>query len=84
MLFRSSAISLPCWSLSANCFASRIIRSILKGEERGPKRDAVLLNAAAALFVANRVRSMTEGWDLAAEIIDSGAAWRKFEQLRSP
>lgn len=62
---------------------SRIIRSILKGEERGPKRDAVLLNAAAALFVANRVRSMTEGWDLAAEIIDSGAAWRKFEQLRS-
>lgn len=60
---------------------AQIIRTILKAEERGPKRDAVLINAAAALFVAGRVRTMTDGWQLAAEVIDSGAAWRKFEEL---
>ena len=45
-----------------------IIRRILRGEERGPKRDAVLLNAAAALFVAGKTKSLVEGWELAAEI----------------
>ena len=65
-------------------FNARIICAILKGDERGPKRDAVLLNAAAALHVAGRSRSMAEGWELAGEVIDSGAAWRKFEELRSP
>ncbi len=42
-----------------------IIRRILSGEERGPKRDAVLLNAAAALFVAGRARNLAEGWEVA-------------------
>ncbi len=60
-----------------------LIRSILNGEERGPKREAVLLNASAALFVAGRASTMAEGWDLAAQVIDSGTAWRKFEELRS-
>jgi anthranilate phosphoribosyltransferase len=59
-----------------------IIRRILHGEERGPKRDAVLLNAAAALFVAGRTRTMAEGWDLAAETIDSGQARAKLAELR--
>jgi anthranilate phosphoribosyltransferase len=58
-----------------------IIRRILRGEERGPKRDAVLLNGAAALFVAGRTRTLTEGWDLAAEVIDSGGARQKLEAL---
>jgi anthranilate phosphoribosyltransferase len=58
-----------------------IIRCVLKGKERGPKRDAVLLNAAAAFFVAGRTRSLTEGWDTAASVIDSGAAFRKLEEL---
>ena len=58
-----------------------IIRRILRGEERGPKRDAVLLNAAAALFVAGRTRSMVEGWDLAGETIDSGKAGAKLAEL---
>ncbi len=62
---------------------ARIIRTILKGEERGPKRDAVLLNAAAALFVASAARTMTEGWELAAKLIDNGTAGRKFEELRT-
>ena len=58
-----------------------ILRRILQGEERGPKRDAVLLNAAAALFVANRVKSFAEGWELAAELIDGGRAAKKLAAL---
>jgi len=58
-----------------------IIRRILAGEDRGPKRDAVLLNAGAALFVAGRVRSLNEGWELAAEVIDSGRAQAKLAGL---
>lgn len=60
-----------------------IIRRVLSGEERGPKRDAVLLNAAAALFVAGRARSLTEGWELAAGLLDNGEARRKLEALAS-
>ena len=59
-----------------------IIRRILRGEERGPKRDAVLLNAAAALFVAGRARTMAEGWELAGETIDSGKAGAKLAELQ--
>lgn len=58
-----------------------IIRRLLSGEERGPKRDAVLLNAAAALFVAQRATSLVEGWNVAAETIDSGKAKEKLRQL---
>jgi anthranilate phosphoribosyltransferase len=58
-----------------------IIRRILRGEERGPKRDAVLLNAAAALFVADKAKSLIEGWALAAETIDSGQAAGKLAEL---
>ena len=61
-----------------------IIRAVLSGEERGPKRDAVLLNAAAALFVAGRARSLAEGWDVAARVLDSGDARRKLEALARP
>jgi anthranilate phosphoribosyltransferase len=60
---------------------AEIIRRILRGDERGPKRDAVLLNAAAALFVSNRTRSLTEGWDLAAELIDGRIAFEKLSEL---
>ena len=60
---------------------AEILKRILRGEERGPKRDAVLLNSAAALFVANRVRSFAEGWELAGELIDGGRAFRKLETL---
>jgi anthranilate phosphoribosyltransferase len=60
---------------------AEILRRILRGDERGPKRDAVLLNAAAALFVANRVKNFAEGWDLATELLESGRAFRKLESL---
>jgi anthranilate phosphoribosyltransferase len=58
-----------------------IIHRILAGEDRGPKRDAVLLNAGAALFVAGRVRSIADGWELAVEVIDSGRAQAKLAGL---
>ena len=60
---------------------AEIIRRLLSGVERGPKRDAVLLNAAAALFVAGKTKSMTEGWELAGDVIDSGRARRKLQAL---
>lgn len=60
---------------------AEIIRNILHGKERGPKRDAVLLNASAALFVAGKAKSLAEGWDLAAETIDSGKAEVKLAEL---
>jgi len=60
---------------------AEIVRRILHGDERGPKRDAVLLNAAAGLFVANRVKSFGEGWTLAEEIIDAGQAAQKLREL---
>lgn len=60
---------------------AEIIRQIISGQERGPKRDAVLLNAGAALFVAGRVRSIGEGWELAAELIDGSMAVAKLRAL---
>jgi anthranilate phosphoribosyltransferase len=60
---------------------ARIIREVLAGTERGPKRDAVLLNAAAALFVAERASTLSEGWQVAEHVIDSGAAREKLNQL---
>jgi anthranilate phosphoribosyltransferase len=60
---------------------AKIVREILSGKERGPKRDAVLLNAAAALFVAGKTKSLSEGWDLAGETIDGGNADAKLAEL---
>ena len=60
---------------------AEIVRRILRGDERGPKRDAVLLNAAAGLFVAGRARSLGEGWEMAAGLIDGGQSWQKLREL---
>jgi anthranilate phosphoribosyltransferase len=60
---------------------ARIVREILGGIECGPKREAVLLNAGAALFVAGQTRSLMEGLDSAALLIDSGRALDKLESL---
>jgi len=57
-----------------------IIRRILNGE-KGPRRDIVLLNAAAALMSVDMAGSMTEGVRKAAESIDSGAAMDKLNAL---
>jgi anthranilate phosphoribosyltransferase len=58
----------------------RIIRDVLGGREGAPL-DAVLLNAGAALYAADRVRSIGEGVACAREIVRSGAAARKLEAI---
>jgi len=62
---------------------AEIVRRILHGDEQGPKRDAVLINASAALFIAGKTRSLAEGRDLAVETIDSGRARVKLKELAS-
>ncbi len=57
-----------------------ILRSILDGEE-GPRRDAVLMNAAAALLVSGVALDLGDGMARAAASIDSGAACRALERL---
>ena len=58
---------------------AEIARGILAGET-GPRRDIVLLNAAAALCVAGRVSTLEDGLEPAREAIDSGAAQRLLER----
>jgi anthranilate phosphoribosyltransferase len=60
---------------------AEIVRRLLHGEERGPKRDAVLLNAAAAMLIARKARSWVGGWNMAAELIDSGKTMTKLKEL---
>jgi anthranilate phosphoribosyltransferase len=60
---------------------AEIIRRILRNEERGPKRDAVLLNAGAALFIAGKTKSVADGWDLATQLLESGRADQKLQEL---
>jgi anthranilate phosphoribosyltransferase len=57
-----------------------IVRCVLEGE-KSPRRDVVLMNAAAALVAANKADHLTSGITLAATSIDSGAAIRKLETL---
>ncbi|MEN8895005.1 MAG: anthranilate phosphoribosyltransferase [Yoonia sp.] len=56
------------------------LRALLAGET-GAYRDAVLLNAAAALVIADKVSSLPEGVELARESIDSGAAKARLDKL---
>ena len=57
-----------------------IIRSVLDGE-KSPRRDVVLLNAAAALVAAGRADHLKDALPLAARAIDSGAAEKRLEAL---
>lgn len=59
---------------------AQITLSILRGE-KGPKRNAVLLNSAAGLYVAGKVGSLKEGVELAEEVIDSGRALEQLEKF---
>jgi anthranilate phosphoribosyltransferase len=57
-----------------------IILKILNGE-RGAKRDIVLLNAGAAIYVGKKADSLTEGVERAKTVIDTGLALEKLNQL---
>jgi len=57
-----------------------ITRAILNGE-RGAKRDAVLMNAGASLYLGRKSETMEDGITLAAELIDSGKAYEKLNEF---
>lgn len=58
-----------------------ITRAILSGEEKGPKRQAVCMNAGAALYIAGKAETIEAGVKIAEEIIDSGAAIAQLERF---
>lgn len=62
-------------------FNAQVIRDIFSGAERGPRRDFLVLNNAAALYVSGKAPSIPEGIALSRSLIDSGAARRKLEEL---
>lgn len=59
-----------------------ITLDILEGHTHGARRDTVVLNAAAAFYIAGRVNTIAEGVALAQELIDSGAALKTLEAYR--
>ena len=59
---------------------AKITRAILGGE-KGPKRNAVLLNAGASLYIGGKAESFKDGVELAAEIIDSGKVLETLEKF---
>ncbi len=59
---------------------AKILRAVLGGE-KGAKRDAVLLNAGCALYIARKADTINAGIELAAELIDSGKALETLEKI---
>lgn len=78
-LSRAEAASIKGGTAADN---AEISRHVLTGEH-GPKRDVVLLNAAAALLAGDKVFTMSEGVELARQVLDSGKALDKLERLIS-
>ncbi len=62
---------------------AEITRAILNGREKGHKRNAVLMNAGAALYIAGKAGTLEGGIKLAADIIDSGKAAETLEKMIS-
>jgi len=59
---------------------ARILRGILSGADKGPRRDIVLLNSAGGLIVAGKAKDFSEGVGLARQLIDSGKAIKKLDE----
>lgn len=60
---------------------AQITRDILDGKERGPKRQAVCLNAGAALYITGAAGNMEEGVRMAEKLIDDGSAKKVLEDF---
>ena len=60
---------------------AEITRAILEGREKGAKRQAVCINAGAALYITGRTETIEEGVRLAEKLIDEGAALRKLDEF---
>lgn len=61
--------------------AAELLLRVLRGEDRGPRRSMVLLNAAGALLAADRVENLEDGVRTAADAIDKGLAHAKLREL---
>ncbi len=61
---------------------ARIIQALLAGKEKGPRRDMLVLNAGAALYAAGKTLDLKGGVRMAEEILDSGAAQKKLEEIQ--
>jgi anthranilate phosphoribosyltransferase len=59
-----------------------MLGALLEGE-KGPRREAVLLNAAVGLVIEGRAADVAEGYELARKAVDEGSARAVFEKLRS-
>lgn len=60
---------------------AEITRAILEGREKGAKRQAVCLNAGAALYITGRTETIEEGVRLAEKLIDEGVALKKLDEF---
>jgi anthranilate phosphoribosyltransferase len=61
---------------------AKILTAILSGDDHGPRRELVLLNAAAGLVIAGLTSKMEGGMRIAADLIDSGKAAAKLHEFR--
>ncbi len=61
---------------------AKITMEILSGADKGPKRQAVCLNAGAAIYIAGKADTIEAGIRKAEQIIDEGLALKKLEQFR--
>lgn len=77
-LSRCRAIDIITGTPEANAM---MIRDVFSGKDKGPHRQAVLLNAAAALMIGEKASSLKDGLNLAKEIIDGGLAQKKLNEL---
>jgi anthranilate phosphoribosyltransferase len=59
---------------------AKITMDILTGKEQGPKRNVVLMNAGAAIYLAGKAETIADGVKVAAEILDSGKALEKLQE----
>ena len=62
-------------------FNAQVIRNIFDGADRGPRRDFLVLNNAATLYVSGKASGIRDAMDLSHSLLDSGAARRKLDQL---
>ena len=60
---------------------AQTVRGILSGSVTGARREIVLMNAGAGLFISGKAASFEDGVQRAAELIDSGAALRKVDEM---
>lgn len=58
-----------------------ISKGILSGEEKGPKRDTVLLNAGTGIYIGGKAESIAEGVMMAKQLVNNGKAMEKMQDL---